>query len=726
MPPVADQASTAFAACWDCARNQATAEAELRSALDEELYVARSELIRSSRAVLPPYLVFGAGEFRERLSDAGSDAPLPPRNARTRERERHLLLYLQRVCAKNDTFSEYGPSGWGRLSTDRGAVDFPSDARTPRRDCFFERWTAHLAAAAMNRDSEVRLELAPRLNPNGHLETNAFFLAETNERILLDATTVDLLRTCDGKTPAHALALPPLRLEQLARQNVIRWEIEVPAMEPRAFEAIVRAMHSWREGSARDRWSAVLDPLAVLTERFVETPDVHARSEIMSEAGQRLNALGIEHHSSHRHLYAAANPIAEECARGREVIVPEPLLEQFITDAEPWIDFWRDTYAFVAHRVAAGLRRFLESTPRQNGCVPLPAFLRHCAINQMPLTAHGFVVLAHSAFQEVKSAFRKRLEDRADAAEVELTRDDCHVVRNTFEYQKFDEYTFPSADLQISARSSGATEAGEYQWVLAEMHPPPALLHHCFYWSCPDTTALSEALAISALQRPNFHFGFAAADFTAHTTVRIFDALPQLSYFVSPQRAADSFQRVAPADAEVYVEETTGDVCVRRRNTHEHLGSFARAWLIPVGMHPFFFGRAPHMPRLRCGNVVVQRRSWTVGLGEMPPGNFSGVSTDLVLAVERLRAEKGWPRHIYIRPTEQALRRSGAEGRDKDTKPVYIDLESYLSLEIFHRWLNKSGELEVTEMLPDPEHLCWQESDGRRTFELRTLILPRS
>ena len=67
------------------------------------------------------------------------------------------------------------------------------------------------------------------------------------------------------------------------------------------------------------------------------------------------------------------------------------------------------------------------------------------------------------------------------------------------------------------------------------------------------------------------------------------------------------------------------------------------------------------------------------------------------------------PRLVYIRPTEQALRRSGAEGRDKDTKPVFIDLESYLSLEIFHRWLVKAGELEVTEMLPTPEHLCWQE-----------------
>ncbi len=123
--------------------------------------------------------------------------------------------------------------------------------------------------------------------------------------------------------------------------------------------------------------------------------------------------------------------------------------------------------------------------------------------------------------------------------------------------------------------------------------------------------------------------------------------------------------------------------------------------------------------------MIVQRRSWTVSVDELVPGDFTGVSSHLVTAVEQLRATRDLPRHVYIRPTEASLRRSGAEGRDKDTKPVYIDLESYLFLEIFHRWLGKAGELEVTEMLPDPDHLLWQEKDGRRTFELRTQIIPR-
>ena len=195
--------------------------------------------------------------------------------------------------------------------------------------------------------------------------------------------------------------------------------------------------------------------------------------------------------------------------------------------------------------------------------------------------------------------------------------------------------------------------------------------------------------------------------------------------FAAPQRANPQWKRVSPDEAEVFVDEATGDVRVRIRGSRELLGSFARSWIIPLGFHPFSFGGGRHTPRLRCGKVIVQRRAWSVAAEEFGLPAISGISRELVLAVERLRAARELPRYVYIRPSEQALRRSGAEGRDKDTKPVFIDFESYLFLEVFHRWLIKAGELELTEMLPDPEHLFWQEADGRRTFEMRTLIVPR-
>lgn len=716
----------------------AAADIRLQQALERELTLARAALLESSRRVLPPYLVFAGGGVREllaKLLGRGEDewTQKSTRNARAGDRERHLLLYLQRVCAKNDTFSAFGPSAWGSVSIDRPLSVAFSASAISRRDIFLERWTAHTVAAAMNADPQIRAELSPRLHPYSRIEGNQIILTDTGETKPLESDTVALLKRCNGKTPAHSLGVSNEVLEDFARQNILRWEIEVPALETHAFSVLISDVRQWRDNAVRARWLQSIEDIAILPLDFARAGETPARVKTMEEARRRLQDLGGARDSTRQFLYAATNPIAEECFRESAFEIPEAMTDELARDAAPWIDLWRDTYAFVASRVAAGLRNLFQTAPIQDGAVPLPGFLKHCEMQKLPLTGHGIVALAHLAFQEVKAAFRKELNERATHAELALSEHDCHFVRRNFTYEKFDEYTYPSADLQISASSVADAVTGNYQWIVSELHPPVALLHHCFYWSCPDQAELSRALGSTTFGRPAFHYGFFAADFTAHTAVRWIDALPELMNFVAPQRGKPHWNILPPAEAEVYIDEQTGDVCARKRGSREYLGSFARSWIIPLGFHPFHFGRSPHMPRLKCGRVIVQRRSWTVAFDELGPGNYTGISRDLVLAIERLRAEKEWPRFVYIRPTEQALRRSGAEGRDKDTKPVFIDLESYLFLEIFHRWLTKAGELEVTEMRPSPDELLWQEADsegirgqgGRRTFELRTQIVPR-
>ena len=639
-------------------------EKGLATTLHDELDAARKSLLGSARTILPRYLIFGAEGMRDRISsllEINPDAALPARNSRSRERERHLVLYLQRIAAKNDTFSEFGPSGWGRIGKNVAGVGLKPEPGIAKREAFLERWTAHAIAAAVN----ARLESS---NP----------------------------------------------------------KLTVPALEPQAVEILLEDVTNWLPSPARDKWLSILQALVELPQKFAATTDTLDRQSILDETQASLQSIGAKPKQGDRFLYTASNPIGEECFRECHFEINERLIDEVPIQAEPWIDLWRDSYAFIASRVGAGLRGIMEKAGAKSGVMPLPAFLQACETAKLPLTGPGLVALAVMAFQEVKAAFRKRLQPHVDLSEYELTPEDCHVVRDNFDYPKFDEYTYPSADLQLAATSTEAIEGGDYQWILAELHPPIAMLHHCMYWSCPDKEALSRALASTTFRRPTFHFGFFAADFTAHTTVRLFDAMPGLSNFVAPQRANPNWRRILPTDAEVYIDETTGDVCVRKIDNHEHLGSFARAWVIPLGFHPFQFGMAQHTPRLRCGKVIVQRRSWTVKAEDLMPGNYTGISCNLVLAIAKLRAERNLPRFVYIRPTEQALRRSGAEGRDKDTKPVFVDLESYLFLEIFYRWLVKAGEIEVTEMLPDPEHLFWKEPDGRRSFELRTLVVPRS
>ncbi|MEO8045016.1 MAG: hypothetical protein ABI674_08925 [Spartobacteria bacterium] len=722
MPPMADPPISPFLEFWQAGADFARAKSSLGDNLTREVETARQALMDAARHYLPRYLVFAASGVRDLLGDGGG--PLPPRNKSLRARERHLLLYLQRVCGKNDTLSEFGPHGWGRAEPGLKSLRLTPAAGIARREVFLERWTAHGAAAAINADPLTRPELAPRLHPAGRIGDQSFINTETGEEIFLAPEERALLLRCDGTTPAHSLGTDPDVLAGLAGREFIRWEMEVPAIDPHAFEALLADVAAWREGPERARWLAALEPFVLGAAEFAEVLEPRTRFALSEKTAEGLDSIGA-HKTASRFLYAATNPIGEECFRETSFSISQDLINEVTDQAAPWIDLFRDTYAYAASRVAAGLRSLLEQAPLRDGAIALPAFLRHCAELRMPITGPGMITFAHLAFAEVKAAFAERLQPQAGKAEYQLTADDCHFVRRDFEYERFDEYTYPSADLQLAAASTAAVERGDYQWVLAELHPSVALLHHGFYWSCPEKEALSDALRRSVCGQPNFHFGYFAVDFTATTAVRFFDALPDLTYFVAPQRGHPDWRSVPPAECEVFAHPDHGDVALRRRGSHEYLGSFARAWTIPLGFHPFSFSLGENTPRLLCGKVVVQRRTWTITLEELGAGDFTGVSHDLVRAVERLRAMRGLSRHVYIRPTERALRRSGIEGRDKDTKPVFLDLESYLFLEILHRWLTKAGELEVTEMLPTPDQLLWQEPDGRRTFEFRTQVVPR-
>src|SRR5438309_11795530 len=147
------------------------------ASLERELEITRKALLDFARTILPRYLIFAAEGMRDRISSllgANANAALPPRNARARERERHLLLYLQRIAAKNDTFSEFGPSAWGRVDPAIAGVQFDPAPGIANRNAFLERWTAHAVAATINADPEVFPELRPRRNPAGLLLGDKF------------------------------------------------------------------------------------------------------------------------------------------------------------------------------------------------------------------------------------------------------------------------------------------------------------------------------------------------------------------------------------------------------------------------------------------------------------------------------------------------------------------------------------------------------------------------
>src|SRR5262249_7721541 len=124
------------------------AEARLATSLAQELEATRTLLLASARKILPAYLIFAAEGIRHRVSslfenDSATKARPENRNASVRKREQHFLLYLQRIAAKDDTFGEFGPISWGKLSDATRGLQMRVEQGIAARDVFLERWTAH-------------------------------------------------------------------------------------------------------------------------------------------------------------------------------------------------------------------------------------------------------------------------------------------------------------------------------------------------------------------------------------------------------------------------------------------------------------------------------------------------------------------------------------------------------------------------------------------------------
>src|SRR4030095_2659678 len=153
------------------------------------------------------------------------------------------------------------------------------------------------------------------------------------------------------------------------------WEMEVPALEAHAFDVLLNDISLWRAGPARTRWLHQLPPLAATSTKFARRVEPLSRLLLVEEATERLEKLGA-HKVATRFLYSATNPIGEECFRECNFSISASLINEVTIEAAPWIDLWRDNYAFVASRVAAGLRGLLEQAPLMDGAHSLPAFLR--------------------------------------------------------------------------------------------------------------------------------------------------------------------------------------------------------------------------------------------------------------------------------------------------------------------------------------------------------------
>lgn len=131
-----------------------------------------------------------------------------------------------------------------------------------------------------------------------------------------------------------------------------------------------------------------------------------------------------------------------------------------------------------------------------------------------------------------------------------------------------------------------------------------------------------------------------------------------------------------------------------------------------------------YRPRVTCGSVVLRRKCWAVGAGDLPVGSHTAPPADdatRLLTWQRWRTAHRMPGQVFVK-TQVA---SGFRGAGS-SKPMYVDFGSVLSLQALEGVLEQDALVLFTEMLPDLDAAPGRSADGRHVVELAIEHQPRT
>ncbi len=658
------------------------------------------------------------------LVAGGPDAA---RNVRRRDREKALVRYWQRYCAKSETIGFFGPVCWGTVDDTAATAVRTGPGLVRDRGVYFEAWALIEFADRLAADLDVRRWWAPALPPQLTVEGRRLhrpMLAPVE----LSAGDAAVLARCDGTTPARevvaALRADPagprteadgyLLLDRLVARELLVWDAGLPlspAAEPVLRERIAAIGGDAARAGAAERFdrlcaardavaAAAGDPAALRT--ALSTLDAEFTAATGRPAGRRAGQM-----------YAGRTLTYADTTRDADPVVGRGLLESLaapldiVLRAARWLSA---EFGAACERITADLVAESAGPVRLSELWNLVQSVLFDA-DAGPLRAVGAEFTARWA-----TLFGL---DAATAAEPELRFSAAELAGPAARLFATHGPGWPSArvhsvDVQACARDAAELDRDTTLLVLGELHPAYNPFDSALFapWH-PDPAGLRAAHEAQFGPRIRLLY----PDDAPRNTGRARHWLTgphDRELGIAPARGADRDHLVAASA--ILVEERGGDLTAVLPD--------GRAWplvevfgnLLTVLLLDSFklVGPAATSPRIVVDNLVVARRTWRTTVGATGLADVTG-ERERFLAARRLRRDLGLPDRVFVKV--------GTE-----TKPCYADLAGPAYVQALCTMLRTaartgSGDdtgVTFSEQLPATEDSWLTDAAGRRyVSELR-------
>ncbi len=652
-----------------------------------------------------PVLASGITPFLNWAPTAAGRTSMP------RQREELVAHYWQRFCVKNDTIGFFGPVGWGRW--DLHGPDLavrPGDRLIDESTVYFASWALDTLARTLA--PGLRQWIAPRRVPFVHCGPDAVTVPARPPQPVT-AQQQRLLALCDGTRSARALTEVDPEAEtvlaELEKRRWITWRLDIPAGahperwlrdwlgtvdDPATREHAVAALDLLERG--RDRVAAARDAdelvaaLTALEQDFTALTDTAA---VREKSASTAPCRAVVYSDCRRTAQATTGPAV------LAALAPLPLL---LTSA-----------TWLTQELAARVLAKADAVFDELGPVNLAEFWFAC----MPIL-HG---QAATDAAELQTEFQRRWHDilQPDGA-TRVHRTTAALAERVAEAfgtptPGWTAARYLSPDVLIAAPDEQAVARGDFSLVLGELHVASNTLGaSLFVHQHPDQ---SQLLAATSTDHPGPRLlPVLAKEHRSRLSARIRQTLvrPQDLYVALADNTTDPHRDRTVPSADIRVQRRDhGLVAVLPDGAEFPVADVFSHVLTTLAMDLFRpFPDAAHTPRVTIDKLVVARESWRFRAAGITAAEDKQEARRFV-RLRQWRAAHELPRFAFITsPTEP--------------RPFFVDFDSPVYLNILAKAIRRlarkdeQGEIQVTEMLPTPEHAWLTDHEGGRyTSELR-------
>lgn len=645
------------------------------------------------------------------------------RNARTRRTERQLMQYLQRLCAKNETTSFFGPINYGRLGAGNQTETAPAPAlptlppvhmRVPAlRKTFVANWAVQELKKVAEKIDQVRASCAPRIDFDCRLEDGSLFISSANRHIDLTRNLANLLAVMDGQrslyqcatclqiTTDEALSL----LAPLTRRGLVRIGIPLTATDPDPLTTLRKFLSALPQTPALQPILTAIEDIDTLRDAF-SVADVQTKAKILSQCGDIFSQVSkVQDTRNGGAMYADRMILYEECRGDLGEIELDPAVSDALTQSlSPWFDVWT---AIAARKRNAILPIGVDLWDTVFGPdlqkTPFSRFLKKVTAHPSYSMFQAQADKAEIDAQEVALAdLKARIAQAGTAQSIEIPRSHLdHLIHQDDPITETG--LFVSPDIMLASQPDGSITT-----ILGEAHDTVMVWGWAlgFHEANVDVTQrMWDYLAPKTSQ--NF------ANVVSAQRVKIVPfEYPGTSILMRAPSKERRNTQVAISDVMVYREPD--GLRLRRRNGQElrlyngELDTIVHRLFSLLKVIPPTIETNHRTPRLTCGNLVIQRQRWRLtrdAFGLQPA--YDGNLTQLALDARRARRKWALPERVFMKSPDE-------------TKPILIDFRSLHSLEMLDAFFLADQAVVFTEMLPDGDALWLSDQDGERlTCELR-------